>query len=109
MKGLRRLKGFSFFKTIDLFFTKLSRDIKLDRRTQVLLLGRSTLVLCDPDGLWPQFLHLCFLSRGSSCCSVAKSYLTPCDPMNCSMPGFPVLHYLLEFAQVHIYRVGDAI
>ena len=23
------------------------------------------------------------------------------DPMNCSTPGFPVLHYLLEFAQTH--------
>ena len=28
------------------------------------------------------------------CCS-AKSYLTLCNPMNCSMPGFPVLHCLL--------------
>ena len=25
------------------------------------------------------------------------------------MPGFPVLHYLLEFAQTHVHRVGDAI
>ena len=30
--------------------------------------------------------------------SVAQSCLTLCDPMDCSMPGFPVLHYLLEFA-----------
>ena len=37
------------------------------------------------------------------CCSVAKSCLTLCDPMDCSMPGFPVLHYLPEFAQVHIH------
>ena len=28
------------------------------------------------------------------CCSVAKSYPTLCDPMNCSTPGSPVLHYL---------------
>ena len=33
-------------------------------------------------------------------CSVAELCLTPCDRMNCSMPDFPVLHYLLEFAQV---------
>ena len=33
------------------------------------------------------------------CCSVAKLCLTLCDPMGCSMPGFPVLHYLLEFVQ----------
>ena len=31
------------------------------------------------------------------------------DPMNCSMSGFPVLHYLLEFAQTHVYCVSDAI
>ena len=29
--------------------------------------------------------------------------------MNCSMPGFPVLHYLPEFAQTHVHWVGDAI
>ena len=28
--------------------------------------------------------------------------------MNCSTPGFPVLHYLLEFAQIHDHWVGDA-
>ena len=37
------------------------------------------------------------------CCSVAKSCLTLCNPMDCSMPGFPVLHYLLEFAQTHVH------
>ena len=33
------------------------------------------------------------------CCSVAKLYPTMCDPIAFSMPGFPVLHYLLVFAQ----------
>ena len=32
-----------------------------------------------------------------SCCSVTKSCPTLCDRVNCSTPGFPVLHYLLEF------------
>ena len=32
-------------------------------------------------------------------CSVAKLHLTLCNPMNCSTPGFPVLHYPPEFAQ----------
>ena len=31
------------------------------------------------------------------------------QPMDCSTPGFPVLHYLLEFAQTHVHWVGDAI
>ena len=43
------------------------------------------------------------------CCSVAKSCLTLCDPMDCSTPFFPVLHYLLELAQIHVHQVGDAI
>ena len=37
---------------------------------------------------------------------VAVQALSPvqlCDPMDCSMPGFPVLHHLLEFAQTHIH------
>ena len=48
-------------------------------------------------------LWLCFY------CSVIKSYLTLCDPMDCSMSGFPALHYLPEFAQTHVHWVGDAI
>ena len=35
------------------------------------------------------------------CCSVAKSYLTLCDPVDCSSPGFPVLGYFPELAQTH--------
>ena len=34
---------------------------------------------------------------------VVQSCPTLCDPMDCSMPGFPVLHYLLEFAQTHVH------
>ena len=36
------------------------------------------------------------------CCSVTQSFSTVCDPMNCSIPGFPVLHYLPKFAQTHV-------
>ena len=43
------------------------------------------------------------------CCSFSKSCLTICDSMDCSMPGFPVLHCLLEFAQTHVHWVSDAI
>ena len=37
------------------------------------------------------------------------SHVRLCDPMNCSMPGLPVHHQLLEFTQTRIHRVGDAI
>ena len=43
------------------------------------------------------------------CCSVTKLCLTLCSPMGCSTPGFPVLHYLPEFAQTHDHWVSDAI
>ena len=41
--------------------------------------------------------------------SVAQSYPTLCDPMNCSTPGLPVHHQLLELAKTHVHQVGDAI
>ena len=40
---------------------------------------------------------------------VVQSCPTLCDHIDCSMPGFPVLHYLLEFAQTHVHWVDDAI
>ena len=45
------------------------------------------------------FTHSIFISCW--CCSVAPSCLTLCDPMDCSMPGFPVHHQLPELAQTH--------
>ena len=41
--------------------------------------------------------------------SVTQSCLTLCDPMECSIPGFPVLHQLPELAQTHAHQVSDAI
>ena len=34
---------------------------------------------------------------------------TLCNPMNCSTPGFPVLHSLPEFAQTHVHWVSNTI
>ena len=41
--------------------------------------------------------------------SVTQSCLTPCDPMDCSLQSFPVLHQPPKLAQTHIHRVVDAI
>ena len=41
--------------------------------------------------------------------SVAQSCPTLCNSMDCSTSGFPVHHQLLELAQIHVHRVGDAI
>ena len=41
--------------------------------------------------------------------SVAQSCPTLCNTMDRSTPGFPVHHWLPEFTQTHVHRVGDAI
>ena len=45
----------------------------------------------------------------SSVSSVAQSYSTLCDSMDCSMPGFLVHNQFLELPQTQVHRVGDAI
>ena len=51
-------------------------------------------------GVDPQFIIFCL---------VTQSCPTLFDPMDCSTPGSPVLHHLLELAQTHVHWVGDAI
>ena len=41
--------------------------------------------------------------------SVTQSCTTLWDPMDCSMPGFPVHHQLLELAQTHVHLIDFAI
>ena len=43
------------------------------------------------------------------CYSVTKACPTLCNPVACSRTSFPVLHYLLVFAQTHVHWVSDAI
>ena len=54
------------------------------------------------------FKHV-LVPAGICCCLVAQSCPTLCNPMDCSMLGFPVLHYFLEFAQPYVHWVSDAI
>ena len=67
-----------------------------------------------PASLLRQFsnnwsLHVSVSQFGCWCCSVAELCSTLCKPTDCSMPDFPVLHYLPEFAQTHVHWVNDAI
>ena len=43
------------------------------------------------------------------CCSVAKSCLTVCNPMDCITPDFTVLHCPPELAQTDVHWVDDVI
>ena len=65
------------------------------------------------QGLNPGLLHckhcLYCLSHQDQFSSVTQSCLTLCNPMDCSIPGFPVHHQLPELVQTHVHQVGDAI
>ena len=61
-------------------------------QTHQLMMPSNHLVLCHPHFLLPSLFPYTTLFR---------SYLTFWDPMDCSTPGFPVLHHLLELAQIH--------
>ena len=41
--------------------------------------------------------------------SVTQLCLTLCDPKDCSTPGSSVLHYIPQFAQIHVHWVSDII
>ena len=43
------------------------------------------------------------------CCWVAKSCPTLCNPMHYSMPSSSVLYHILEFAQIYVHWVSDAV
>ena len=88
-------------------------EMQESQETQVLLLGweyplGEGMVTCSRIPAWrvpwteePGILQ--------SCCSVAQSCLTLCDPMDCSTSGLSDPHHLPEFAQVHVHCVSDAI
>ena len=59
--------------------------------------------------IWDWVLNLGDLILFIGCCSVTKLCLTLWDPINWSTPGFPILHYLLGFAQAHIHWVSETI
>ena len=54
--------------------------------------------------LWPKKIQIALLFS-----SVTQSCPTLCNPMDCSKPGLPVLHYLPEFAQTHIHHINSTI
>ena len=93
-------------------FPSLGQEDPLEKRTAThssILFWRIPWTV-EPGGL--QFLGLQRVHIGSVyilTCSVAQSCLTFCNPMDCSTPGFPILHSLLEFAQIHVHWIGDPI
>ena len=67
---------------------------------------------CDTKAMLTPCGHFFVNSNSKSCVQfspVAQSCLTLHDPMDCSSPGLPIDHWLLEFTQTHVHGVGDAI
>ena len=58
-------------------------------------LNQITSLLCSEPSMAPTIFFFF--------CSAAKPHPTLCDPMDCSTPGFPVLHRLPEFPQTHVH------
>ena len=91
-----------------------STDMSLSKLRELLIDRQGGLVCCSPWDCkesdtterlnWTELLVYYIF-----CFSVTKSCLMLCDPMDCSTLGFPVLHYLLKFAQIHVHWVSDAI
>ena len=68
-----------------------------------------TTVICLTCRRWPQTASGCWNHSSVQFSSVSQSCLTLCDPMDCSTPGPPVHHQLLEFTRTHVHWVSDAI
>ena len=64
-----------------------------------------------PTRPWMDQQSMVYSNNGMfrSVSSVAQLCPTLCNPMDCSTPGFPFHHQLLEFTQTHVHRVSDAI
>ena len=58
---------------------------------------------------WEIRIVICGINNQDGCCSVATPCPTLRDPIDCSVPAFPVHHQLLKLAQTHVHWVGDAI
>ena len=56
-----------------------------------------------------KILKYCMLLYSLQLSSVTQLCPTLCDPIDCSTPGLPVHHQLLESTQTHVHWVGDAI
>ena len=55
-------------------------------------------------------LQITTLASSSSVQFISVTQVCPtlCDPVDCSTPGLPVHHQLLDFTQTHVHQVGDA-
>ena len=97
---------FVSFSRVLLFSSSQTLQVQLHQSDSLIRL--STMALCQLSSL----LCACQVSPNNPqlrISSAAQSCPTPFDLMDCSKPGLPVHHQLLEFTQTHVHCISDAI
>ena len=90
------LRGNNFSKT-NLTHVPIQNTLKINQHTNTQI-----------QRLHNLFCNLRLLLSMICCCLVTQSCPLLCNPMDCSTPGFPVLHHLPEFPQTQVHWVNDA-
>ena len=93
---------------------KLGNIVKLYVQKKRKRIGESRPISASPTSkpeclCFPLELVMSHLQGRDQFSSVAQSFLTLCNPMDCSTPSFPVHHQVLELAQTHVHQVCDPI
>ena len=94
---LKRLSSSSSMTLHIVYLVNVSHDTALCACSNSINVRSNWLIVLFKSSVWVQFS------------SVAQLCPTLCDPLNCSTPGLPVHHQLLELTQTHVHWVGDAI
>ena len=100
---------FRYIKFLPKSVRSLAKEETLPRTCQFNKLHSTLHAVLLSECLFPGAFGYNSMKTLMVCYSVAQLCLTLCDPMDCSTPGFPVLHDLLKFAQTQVLWVNDAI
>ena len=81
-----------------------SRGLDWNQKKETKAIHKSDPVDREKPKQWsPSHIKYLLVSTVVVVCSLSRVWL--CDPMDCSTPGFLVLHCPLEFAQIHVHWV----
>ena len=94
----------SIFMVCELYTLKICFHIYLKFRSSF-----SYLYFQWPPTTIPSVLHIAGTQKIFESWFNRLVALTPCDPIDCSTPDFPVLHHLPELVQTRVHWIGDVI
>ena len=94
----------SIFMVCELYKLKICFHIYLEVRSSF-----SYLYFQWPPTTNPSVLHIAGTQKIFESWFNCLVALTPCDPIDCSTPDFPVLHHLPELVQTRVHWIGDVI